>query len=54
VRAIAEGAFNHMVAYVPPAVDRIPFDQVVGKMRSVPLDSGVILTARHLGISFGD
>jgi 6-phosphofructokinase 1 len=54
VRAIAEGAFNHMVAYVPPAVDRVPFDQVVGRMRSVPLDSGVILTARHLGISFGD
>ena len=54
VRAIAEGAFNHMVAYVPPTVERVPFDQVVGKMRAVPLDSGVILTARHLGISFGD
>lgn len=54
VRAIAEGDFNTMVAYHPPSVERVPLDQVIGRMRSVPLDSGVILTARHLGISFGD
>lgn len=54
VRAIAEGDFNTMVAYAPPSVERVPLEQVIGKMRQVPLDSGVILTARHLGISFGD
>jgi phosphofructokinase-like protein len=54
VRAIAEGDFNTMVAYVPPSVERVPLEQVIGRMRQVPLDSGVILTARHLGISFGD
>jgi 6-phosphofructokinase 1 len=54
VRAIAEGAFGTMVAFHPPSVERVPLDDVVGKMKSVPLDSGVILTARHLGISFGD
>jgi 6-phosphofructokinase 1 len=43
-----------MVAYHPPVVDRVPLDQVVGRCRTVPLDSGVILTARSLGISFGD
>jgi phosphofructokinase-like protein len=54
VRAIAEGDFGTMVAYHPPVVDRIPLSEVIGKMKDVPLDSGVILTARHLGISFGD
>jgi 6-phosphofructokinase 1 len=54
VRAIADGDFGSMVAYHPPVVDRVPLDQVVGRCRTVPLDSGVILTARSLGISFGD
>jgi 6-phosphofructokinase 1 len=54
VRAIAEGDFNTMVAFRPPSVERIPLAEVVGRMRAVPLDSGVILTARHLGIAFGD
>lgn len=54
VRAIAEGDFNTMVAYHPPTVDRVPLRDVLGKMRSVPLDSGVIMTARNLGIEFGD
>jgi 6-phosphofructokinase 1 len=54
VRAIAEGDFGTMVAYHPPVVDRVPLSEVIGKMKDVPLDSGVILTARHLGISFGD
>jgi 6-phosphofructokinase 1 len=54
VRAIAEGDFNTMVAFRPPSVVRVPLAEVVGKMRAVPLDSGIILTARHLGIAFGD
>ena len=54
VRAIAEGDTGTMVAYHPPVVDRVPLVDVVGKMKQVPLDSGIILTARHLGISFGD
>ncbi len=54
VRAIAEGEFGVMVAYHPPSVERVPLSQVVGRMKQVPLDSGIILTARHLGISFGD
>src|SRR5690606_17993004 len=54
VRAIAEGDFNTMVAYHPPTVDRVPLFEVLGRMRPVPLDSGVIMTARNLGIAFGD
>ena len=54
VRAIADGDFGVMVAFTPPVISRIPLVEVVGKMKLVPLDSGVIRTARHLGISFGD
>lgn len=54
VRAIAEGDFGVMVAYHPPTVERVPLESVVGKTKQVPLDSGIIMTARHLGISFGD
>lgn len=54
IRAIAEGAFGTMVAFNPPSVVRVPLDDVIGRTKTVPLDSGVIMTARHLGISFGD
>lgn len=54
VRAVADGDFGVMVAFTPPVISRIPLVEVVGKMKLVPLDSGVIRTARHLGISFGD
>jgi ATP-dependent phosphofructokinase / diphosphate-dependent phosphofructokinase len=54
VRAIADGAFGTMVAFHPPVVTRVPLADVVGRTKTVPLDSGVILTARHLGISLGD
>jgi len=54
VRAIADGAFGSLVVYSPPNVERRSLADVVGRTRSVPLESGVIMTARSLGISFGD
>ncbi|MEO8478633.1 MAG: ATP-dependent 6-phosphofructokinase [Gemmatimonadota bacterium] len=54
IRAIAEGDFGTMVAFNPPSVVRVPLEDVIGRTKTVPLDSGVIMTARHLGISFGD
>ena len=54
VRAVADGAFGHVVVYHPPNVERLRLEDVVGKTKLVPLGSGVILTARSLGISFGD
>ncbi len=53
-RAIADGDYGVMVAYNPPNITRVPLDDVIGRMKQVPLDSGIIMTARHLGISFGD
>ena len=54
VRFIAEGHRNVMVAAHPPTMDAIPLAEAVDKMKSVPLDSDSILTARDMGISFGD
>jgi 6-phosphofructokinase 1 len=54
VRAIADGAFGTLVVYSPPNVERRGLADVVGRTRLVPLESGVIMTARSLGICFGD
>lgn len=54
VRAIASGDFGYCVVYTPPTVGRIPMTEVIGKTKLVPVDSGIIMTARSLGISMGD
>lgn len=54
VRTVADGEFGHVVVSRPPLVTRIPLDEVVGRTKLVPLDSGIILTARNLGVSLGD
>jgi 6-phosphofructokinase 1 len=52
--SVAEGAFGTVVVFKGNNVTRLPLEEVVGRLRLVPLDSGVIQTARSLGISFGD
>lgn len=54
VRALDEGQSGIMVALDPPTVNYVPLDEVAGRIKTVPLDSDTILTARDLGISFGD
>jgi ATP-dependent phosphofructokinase / diphosphate-dependent phosphofructokinase len=54
VRFIAEGQRNVMVALRPPDMVAVPLAEAVEKMKAVPLNSDTILTARDLGISFGD
>ena len=54
VRALEEGASGIMVALDPPTVNYVPIEEVAGNMKRVPLDCDTILTARDLGISFGD
>ncbi len=54
VGAIASGRLGTVVVYAPPEVKVVPLADVVGKQRLVPLDSGIIQTARSLGTSFGD
>ena len=54
VRAIAAGDFGSCVVYTPPTVGRVPLKDIIGRTKVVPLDSGIIMTARNLGISLGD
>ncbi len=54
VRALAEGQSNVMVALDPPTVRYVPLKKVAGRMKAVPQNCDTILTARELGICFGD
>jgi len=54
IRALAEGRAGVMVALDPPKVRYVPLDQATNRMKMVPLDSDTVLTARELGIAFGD
>jgi 6-phosphofructokinase 1 len=54
VRALGEGRAGIMVALNPPAVDYVPLAESIQRMKTVPLDCDTMLTARDLGIAFGD
>jgi ATP-dependent phosphofructokinase / diphosphate-dependent phosphofructokinase len=54
VRALEEGHNGIMVALNPPTVDYVPLASVRGRQKLVPVDSDTMLTARDLGINFGD
>jgi phosphofructokinase-like protein len=54
VRALAAGESGKMVGLDPPTVRYVPLEQAIGRMKSVPLDCDTMLTARDLGIIFGD
>lgn len=54
VRAIAEGERGIMVALDPPTVKYVPLEAATKRMKTVPLSSDIMLTARDMGICFGD
>ena len=54
VRALEQGHAGVMVALDPPNVEYVPLDEATGRMKTVPLDCDTMLTARDLGICFGD
>jgi 6-phosphofructokinase 1 len=54
VRALEQGHSGVMVALDPPDVKYVPLAEVAGRQRNVPLDCDSILTARDIGINFGD
>jgi 6-phosphofructokinase 1 len=53
-RLVRKGAFGRMVALIPPDVESVLIREAIGKRKTVPVDSDVILSAREIGISFGD
>jgi 6-phosphofructokinase 1 len=54
VQLLLKGQFGKMVANHPPDIVPIPLGEVVGRMKTVPLDYDLLLTARSLGVGFGD
>jgi 6-phosphofructokinase 1 len=54
VRALEEGQSGVMVALDPPTVKYVPLEDATRRMKIVPLDCDAMLTARDLGICFGD
>ena len=54
VRALEEGQNVLMVALDPPVVRYVPLKKATRRMKVVPLNSDAMMTARDLGICFGD
>jgi ATP-dependent phosphofructokinase / diphosphate-dependent phosphofructokinase len=54
VRALEAGLDGVMVALDPPNVNYVPLAEVTSRQKLVPLDGDTMLTARDLGINFGD
>ena len=48
------GQLPVMVALAFPNVNYVALEDVAGRMKGVPLDCDTIVTARDLGVSFGD
>jgi 6-phosphofructokinase 1 len=54
VELVQCGEFGCMVAYAPPDIVAVKIEDIVGKMRIVPADHDLLLTAKALGVTFGD
>ena len=54
VELLKRGEFGTMVAYAPPDIVARRLDEVVGKTKTVPMDFDLLLTAKALGVTFGD
>lgn len=54
VRALDQGHDGVMVALDPPTVDYVPLAEATRRLKQVPLDCDSLLTARDMGINFGD
>jgi 6-phosphofructokinase 1 len=54
VGLIAAGQFGKMVAWTGDQVGAVDIQTAVGRLKTVPLDSNLVRTARALGIAFGD
>ena len=48
------GEFGTMVASAPPDIVARRIDEVVGKTKTVPPDFDLLMTAKALGVTFGD
>jgi 6-phosphofructokinase 1 len=54
VRMVEQGKFGNIVAYQPPHMVPVKIEDAISVMKTVPLDSDTVQTARDLGICLGD
>ena len=54
VECVKRGQFDTMVAFAPPDIVTRPLEEIVGRTKTVPMDSDLLLTAKALGVTFGD
>jgi ATP-dependent phosphofructokinase / diphosphate-dependent phosphofructokinase len=54
VELVKQGHFGTMVASAPPDIVARPLEDIVGRTKTVPMDSDLLLTAKALGVTFGD
>src|SRR5262245_7730282 len=54
VELARQGQFGTMVAFDPPDIIAKPLVEVVGKVKTVPKNFDLLLTAKALGVTFGD
>src|SRR5215467_4088440 len=54
VDLVRRGEFGTMVAFDPPDIVAKPLSQVVGRVKTVPRNFDLLVTAKALGVTFGD
>ncbi len=54
VRCVQDRDYNKLVALKDNQLTRVPLESIAGKMKSVPLESDIVQTARDVGICLGD
>jgi 6-phosphofructokinase 1 len=54
VELVRRGEFGTMVAFDPPDIIARRLEDVVGRTKTVPMDFDLLLTAKALGVTFGD
>jgi 6-phosphofructokinase 1 len=54
VRVVGEGQSGVMVALDPPHVKTVPLAEATRRIKTVPLDSDILCTAREIGLCLGD
>jgi len=54
VRLVEQGTFDHMVALANTAMESVPIAEAIKSRKRVNSDNDKVLTAREIGICFGD
>ncbi|HHV95580.1 MAG TPA: 6-phosphofructokinase [Clostridiaceae bacterium] len=54
VELVKNGEFGYMVCLDDNCISKVPLDEAVGKIKTVPPDGELVRIAKSIGVSFGD